>query len=437
LRNISYLPSLVRYPPVSKFLYFFAYSAFGINHIVPRIIQLFFYLFCAVYLYRTINLFHAKETALLGALIYLFLPISFFYSRLGELESGVISLIALNSFYFLRYIKDRDSRDLILSTYITGFGFLYKDPVFLVFPVCLAILIYYTIKNRLPSLLPLKILLLAPITVIPWMIIAKFFSWRNYTFQMSNLTSLDTKIIPYFLMISSNLSEIIFILFVLSVFYVCMFQRNVLTGFFSLLFSVYFFFIISDMGSLSPRFSMVLYPTVTVFLSLFISRMIIFIPWRHAFKICFLCLAIYLIIITTASPLSNRFLSIENMKIKYFPSDKAMRWVKDNVKEGEQILIIRIQSAGFYQKKYAIEKEKIIDYRYDLGKINTPEKYYSLYGKHGLSYIMFPYSQEYIKQDINAGILEYLKNNPNNEFLEVARFNLDKNYIYIYKLKKA
>ena len=89
---MTYLPSLIRYPPVSKFLYFLTYSAFGIDHIFPRIMQLIFYLLCAVYLYRTINLFYEKETALLGASIYLFLPVVFAYARLGELASGTIFL---------------------------------------------------------------------------------------------------------------------------------------------------------------------------------------------------------------------------------------------------------------------------------------------------------------------------------------------------------
>jgi hypothetical protein len=435
LKDINYTPAFVRYPPVSKFIYFLAYSAFGINHIYPRIIQLVFYLLCAVYLYRTINLFHTKETALLGASIYLFLPVSFAYAQLGELESGVICLIAINSFYFLRYIKDGDSRDLLLSSYLIGIGFLYKDPVFLVFPVCLAVLIFYQIKNNyLRSFLTLKILFLAPITVIPWMIIARLFSWRNYTFQMSNFTSLNGKMFTYPALLSANLSEPVFITLVLSAIYICIFRRNVLTVFFGLLFVVYYFFIVSDMGYLSPRFSMAFYPTIIVFLSLFISRIIQTINWKHAFTLSFIVLTMYLITISAVSPFNARFLTIEDKKLKYFPSEKAMRWVEENVKAGEKIITVRVMSSNFYRLKYGIDKNKIIDFWYEIEDISTPEKLRAFYKKNKVSYIMFPYRPEHLYIQ-NYPMLQYLKDNRDREFIEVEKFNLDDNFIYIYKVK--
>lgn len=436
LKDINYILAFIRYPPVSKLIYFLAYSAFGINHILPRTIQLIFYLLCAVYLYRTINLFHTKETALLGASIYLFLPVSFLYAHLGELESGVICLIVINSFYFMRYMKDGDNRDLLLSAYLIGVGFLYKDPVFLVFPVCFVFLIFYQIKNRtFRSLLPLKILLLAPITVIPWMIIEKLFSWRNYTFQTSNFTSLNGKFFTYPLLLSANLSEPVFITLVLSAIYICIFRRNMLTVFFGLLFIVYYFFIVSDIAYLSPRFSMAFYPTIVVFLSLFISRIIQAIKWNYAFAVSFIVLTMYLITICTASPLNDRFLTIENMKLKYFPSEEAMKWTKENVKTGEKILTIRVMSFEFYRVKYEIDKNRIIGLWYEIENISTPEKLRAFYKKNKVSYIMFPYRQEHLYIQ-NFPIMQYLKDNRNGEFTEVKKFTLDDNFIYIYKVKE-
>lgn len=436
LRNINYFSSSIRYPPVSKLIYFLAYSASGINHVFPRTIQLIFCLLCACYLYRTINLFFEKQTALLGATIYLFLPVTFVYAHLGELESGVIFFIVTISFYFIRFIKDRDERDLLLATYLIGIGYLYKDPVFLVFPVCLIFLVFLIIKkNTLYSLVHLKILSLALMAVIPWMIIEKLYSWRNYTFQLSNITSLNNKIIPYFLLISSNLSGIVFFMLVLSVLYICFSKRNTLTIFFGLLFIIYYFFIISDIGSLSPRFSMAFYPTITIFISLFISAIIQHIKWRHAFKLCFIVITTYLIIISSVSPLNSRYLVGEDKKLYYYPSDKAMMWVKENVKEGEKVLAIRILSSMFYRYKYAIEPHKMVDITYDMEQIYTPEKLKQFYREQNISYIVFPYSAAYIKNDIRSGILEYLRNNSNKEFAETAKFNIDDKFIYIYKLR--
>ncbi len=437
LKDINYIPAFVRYPPVSKFIYFLAYSAFGINHVFPRIIQLVFYLICAVYLYRTINLFHTKETALLGASIYLFLPVSFAYAHLGELESGVICLIVMNSFYFLRYLKDNDNRDLLLCAYLIGIGYLYKDPVFLVFPVCVTFLLLFKIKNRnLQSLFPMKILFLAPITVIPWMIIEKLFSWRNYTFQMSNLISPHGKMFTYPLLLAANLSVPVFITFILSLIYICIFKRNILTVFFGLLFIFYYFFIVTDIGSLSPRFSMAFYPTIVVFLSLFIARIIQAVKWKHAVTFTFVILTIYLIAISSVSHLSDRFITIENKKLIYFPSEEAMNWVKENVKAGEKIITVRIMSFNFYRIKYGIEKNKIIDFWYEIDSISTPEKLRDFYKRNKASYIMFPYNQDLLLFTRTFPIFQYLKDNPNKEFMEVDKFNLDNNFIYIYKVKE-
>ena len=434
LRNMTYLPSLIRYPPVSKFLYFLTYSAFGIDHIFPRIMQLIFYLLCAVYLYRTINLFYEKETALLGASIYLFLPVVFAYARLGELASGTIFFIVVISFYFIRFIKNADNRDLLIVAYLIGIGFLYKKPILLMFIICFIFLIAHKIKkHNLHSLIHLKILSLSLVPIIPWMILSKYFSWRNYSLQLSNFTSLDSKIVTYFSLLSSNLSVIIFILFVLSIFYVCLFKRNTLTLFFGFLFIVYYFFVVSDMGWLSPRFSMLFYPTIIIFLSLFISRIIQNIKWRHAFKLCFVVLTTYLIIISSVSPLNSRFLTIMNKKLHYFPSEEAMKWVKENIKEGEKILTMRIMSANFYRVKYGIDRNRIIAFWYEIKDVSTPEKLRAYYQKNEISYIMFPYSPKY---PYPSDILPYLKDNKDKDYIEVVKFNLDDNFIYIYKLKE-
>ena len=436
LKEISFFPISIRYPPVSKFLYFLTYSAFGIDRIFPRMIQLIFYLLSSVYLYRTINLFYEKETALLGASIFLFLPITFAYAYLGELASGTISFIVAISFYFIRFIKDGDNRDLLLTTYLIGTGYLYKDPVFLVFPVCFTVLIFLKIrKQTLFSLLHFKILSLVLVPVIPWMLITKFFSWRNYTLQMHNFTSLDSKFFQYILLVQSNISWVLFTLFILSVGYVLFFKRNKLTGFFGLLFVVYYLFIVSDMAALGPRFSMTFYPTIIIFLSVFISFLIQSIKWKHAFKLCSIALITYLIIISSVSPFNQPFLNIMNRKLHYYPSEKAMKWVDENVIEGEKIMTLRIMTANFYRVKYKIDNNRIIDFWYEFKEISTPEKLKSFYKRNKVSYLMFPYSPKYLSSH-DFPILQYLKQNPDKEYMEVARFNLEENEIYVYKLKE-
>jgi 4-amino-4-deoxy-L-arabinose transferase-like glycosyltransferase len=402
----------------------------------PRVVQLVFYIACAVYLYRTILLFHEKETALLGVIIYLFLPVSFAYAHLGELASGTVFFIVIISFYFIRFIKQDNDRDLLLVTYLIGIGFMYKRPILLMFGVCSVFLVAHKIKNRNDQLLMnLKIIMLSLVNIIPFMILSKYYSWRNYSFQLSNFTSFESKIFTYFALIGENTSWVVMILFMASSVYILLKKRSTVTAYFGSLFLVYYLFTASDMAALSPRLSLTFYPAITVYLSIFIFEIIRSFKWRYAYYLLSVLLSVYLIAISTVPQLNNRYLGIMNMKLHYFPSEQAMRWVNDNTVPGEKVLTIRILTSKFYRYKYAIEKNRFVDLNYEVREINTSEKLLLFCRKNNISYVMFPYSPAYIRNDIRMRILKYLMSNPNKEFIEVARFNRDENFIYLYKVK--
>ncbi|GBD97287.1 MAG TPA: hypothetical protein ENG83_01040 [Nitrospirae bacterium] len=436
LKDITYLPALIRYPPLSRFLYFISYSAFGITHIGPRMLQLTFYVLSAVYLYRTIALFSDRKAALTGASIYLFLPVSFVYAGLAELGCGTVFFITLISFHFLRFVKENDNRDLLLTSYFIGMGFLYKRSILLMLFVCTAFLIISKIKNKdLNFSIHLKVILLSSVSIVPWMVIGKFFSWRNYNIIWSNFRPFEGKVFTYFMNIPLDISWVLFLLFLSSVIFILLSKRNALTFYFGILFIAYYFFLALDIAYISPRLAMAFYPTIAVYLALFLYTIIEKIRWKHSFKLLFFVLTAYLIAISTVPPLNAQFLSSsEFKKLEYFPGDKAMKWVKDNVKDNEKILTLRIMSALFYRDKYSIDRNKIINFWYELYEVSTPEKLKAFCKKNKISYIMFP-APLYLKGG-NLKILEYLKENREEEFLEVKRFNLDGNYIIIYKLKK-
>ena len=75
-----------------------------------------------------------------------------------------------------------------------------------------------------------------------------------------------------------------------------------------------------------------------------------------------------------------------------------------------------------------------MDITYEMGKVNTPEKLRKLIREENITYIIFPYSATYVKDNIDTVIFEYLKINARKEYKEVKEFKLNENYIYIYKL---
>lgn len=435
LQNLSFYPE-VRYPPLSRLLYFLSYLSFGINPIGPRIIELAFYLLTAVYIYRIINLYGDKNTALLGASIYLFLPVTFLYASFAELACCTVFFIVLISFHYLRFIQNRDNRDIILTSFFIGAGFLYKQPVFLMFFICTAYLIYCRIKDRdLVFLKYFKIILMSLVPIVPWMIIQKFYAWRNYRIILSNLIPPHGMGYSHFMHLPIETTWIIFILFILSIFLTLRSKRNNLLLFFLLLFIAYYLFLALDQLSVSPRMLMALCPTIAIFTALLISSIINKAKWKYSFTFVFIILISYLILNNTVPSLNAAFLrQPEFIKLQDYPTESAMKWVKDNVRNGEKILTIRIMPALFYRDKYGIDKNRIIDFQYEIDEVSTPEKLKQFCIANDVTYIMFPYGAVY---DRYFPILKYLRENNKNEFIKVTEYNMGGNFIYIYKYRES
>jgi len=185
------------------------------------------------------------------------------------------------------------------------------------------------------------------------------------------------------------------------------------------------------------RFSMALYPTIAVFSSQFLYALIRKINWRYSLMIIGSALTIHLILMCTiwqAPSLKAELVTYKNIQSRYFPTAEAMMWVKDNIKNGEKILIIQVPPALFYRDKYKISRDKIIDFWYDLEEISTPPKLKEFCNINNIAYIMFSYGPA--KEDIsqNKVMQEYLIENIDKEFKVVKQYNLDSNYIYIFKL---
>lgn len=434
LKDITYNLSLVRYAPVSRLLYLMGFLIGGITHIAPRIIQLTFYILTTIYLYRTINLFYDRKTALLAVPFYLFSPIVFHYAHLGQLTSGVTFFIVLISYHFLRYLKDRHRRDLILTSFFIGFGYLYKEDILLMFFICGSYLILYRLREKNVEIKnELKVLLISLVPVIPWMIIQRFMNWRQYKIYWDHLTS---NTIFIYLQLFQIQSWMLFLLFIISIIFILIKKRNNLTIYFGFLFIAFYLFYTVDYTApyKQHRFSVAFYPTIAIFLSQFIIYTIEKIKWKHSFKVIYFIFTIYLIVLSTNPDLGRYVFSDKTLE---FPADRAMEWVKDNVKGGEKIMILKIMPTMFYCDKFDIDKSKVVFFWYELEGVSTYEglKEYSI--KNKIKYIMFPYSPDYPKGkggDVFA-LFDYLKKNPTNDFIEMATFNIGNDYIFIHMIK--
>lgn len=437
--GLPYHPNIVRFPPIGKLLYLFSYLTTGINFIGPRVVQLAFYSLSSVYLYKSILLYRDETTAFLGSSIFLFSPLVFFYAHRGELASGNIFFIIIISYLFIRFIRDGNDAYLILCSLFISIGFLYKRTTFLMLFICIVYLIILKVLHRKFCLFKyVKVMMLSLVPVVPWMIIAKFFVWRQYEIVWSHLFSLDT-LSSYLLLIPSQASWIIFALFLPAVFVSFIWKKDHLTWFIGLLFITYYLFFTADIMKEIDRYALVFYPFIALFTAQLISLLERKSIPAFLFKILCVVLIAYLALICTffrPSSLNAKFVTYKNTSSRYFPTAKAMKWVKSNVKNNERILILHIPPALFYRDKYKIERHNIIDMWYKLDAIATPQELIAYCKKNDVSYIMFPHGTAHLIPH-NKDILEYLEENQYNEFAPVINFNMDGNYIDIYRLKES
>jgi hypothetical protein len=436
LKSIPYNPFLsVMYTPLSKVLYLASYFIAGIDPSGPRMVQLAFYLLSSIYLYRTLILYDDKKAAIFCASLFLFLPLSIFYAHSGELHSGVIFFIVVISHFFLKFLRKQDSIDLLLTSYLIGLGFLYKRDILLMFFVCAGYLIYKGVKNKSLNLKTnLFILHLSLIPIIPWLVIGKFFTWRNYTITWSHVTSLD-RLTAYFLLLPSTISWPIFIFLLVSIVFIIFVKFNELSGFFGLLFIAYYVFYTIDMAALAPRLSTAFYPSITVFLSLLLSYIVRKISGNAFFRGALIIIVAYLLIISTVFPYSARFLGIDSLKLQNFPTKDTMAWVKHNIRGKEKILVLRILPVYFYMDKYEIEKDKIITFWYEMpDAVSSLEKLSTFCNENDITYIMFPYGPQYPLGG-HLGVLKNLAEDADGQFIKVAKFSNGDNAISIIRLQ--
>ena len=446
------------YPPLGTLLYLIIFSLFGTENIfLPSIIvQFAFYILSGVFLYRTINLFYEKEAALLGASIYLFSPLVFSYATVGHLANGTVFFIIVVSYFFLKFIRDGNNKDLILTAYFISVGSLYKRPIILLFLICSAYLIVNKIKQKdLHLKFHLKILSLSLISFLPWYFIGTRSGGRFILSQLSTVDSLFSA----FLMIQSQLSWPVFLLFMLSIIF-ALYKRDHLSVFFGIVFIVYYVLFTTVQQQTVHRYSMAFYPTISVFLAQFIYSILQKVRWRYAFKVAFSVLIIYLAILCIIPRSSTKLITFKytDFENQQFPVEKSMEWILNETGDDERVLIFGFsRKYEFYARQKGIDREKIYPAKMNLSPSDDYKAFSQnlkeLCKKQKISYIMFrayndrisnPFYNNmfrengFIKKTIintkkgERKIKKFLKENKYDAF---KKFNMDDNYIYIYKLR--
>jgi hypothetical protein len=443
------------YPPVGTLLYLGVYllSGTGALFLAPLVVQFTFYLLAGVFLYKTINLFCDKRTALTGASLYLFSPIIYTYATLDLVSSGTVFFIAAVSYFFLKFIRDGDSEHLILTAYFISVGSLYRRVIIVMFFVCGAYVILNRIKRKdLHLTSSLLVLSLSIVSFLPW----HFIGTRGAdTTNISHIFSIDN-LLSYFWMIPSQLSWPVFSLFLVSIPFILFFKRSHLTLLFGLVFASYYsLFTLVEQQSVH-RYSMSFYPAIAVFLVQLLQTVSQKFRRKYIFELLSLALIVYLAILAVIPRSSTRLITFKysDWEIQHFPSDKALDWLLKNTKDNEKVLRVFFNGGSMSLDRYdSFPKNKFVNLglvknivrindMFASGDLDSFRKYLKeLCKKEDVSYIVFTGSNSYTiysKEEMREKeIKRFLEEDKHDDFIVAAKFNLDDNYIYIYKLRDS
>lgn len=434
--------------PVGTVLHLIIYLLFGTGNILiaPVVVQFSFYILSGILLYMTIKLFCEKETALLGASIYLFSPIIFTYATLGHLQSGVIFFIVVTSYFFLKFIRDGNNRDLILTAYFMSLGSLYKREIILMFFICCIYLTVYKILQKDFSfkrhMSYIKILSLSLISFLP----CYFIGTRGADgMVLSHLTSAGS-LLSYLFMVPTQLSWPVFLLFLVSFIFAAVTKKNHLSMFFGIVFVLYYALYTSLAQQTVHRYSMAFYPAISFFLAQFIYGISKKVRWKYSFNLLFAVLIIYLTVLCVIPRSATRLVTFKytDFENQIFPAEEAMEWILNHTNQDERVLIL-------YKSVMEAIKNLPSDRFYSIptGEVGNlfPSSDINEFRQHlirhckkmNISYIMFPVGEAHIGYPLNKNrqmaIRKFLEKDKYDDFILTAKFNTADNYIYIYKLR--
>ena len=94
--------TVLRYPPLAKFIYLPAYLLLGVNEAAPRAMQFALLVLAIVYLLRILKLMKADPPPRLAYLLAAFFPTFFNLGTSSELEAGTVLFFAASIFHFMK-----------------------------------------------------------------------------------------------------------------------------------------------------------------------------------------------------------------------------------------------------------------------------------------------------------------------------------------------
>jgi len=186
--------TILRYPPLSKFLYLPAYALLGVNEAAPRAVQFCFVALTALYLLRFLKLFRAEPPRAATFLLFVLFPTFFNLTLSGELEGGTVFFFTASIYHFIRAAETADREQFLKSAFWAAAGFFHKQLLLglvLSFLPALALLWLLRPRDRAGLAFGLKAFAIPLLAGLPFIFISAAYGIRGSGLVLSNLSDLS------------------------------------------------------------------------------------------------------------------------------------------------------------------------------------------------------------------------------------------------------
>ena len=452
LRNVPFHQWLFKPPPLSRYLSLGITCFLGANEFAVRLPALLFSCLSAIFLFCLIKIYRNEKIALFSATLLLFLPNFFSYGGNAELASGTVFFSMVTLFYLLRYLKEGNFSDLIITAFFASVGFLWKRSLLNLQFILWVVLLLNIIKDRLSRNKiseRLKACWISFVPILPSLIIGfTIVKYELYKITQATKMSFWRSLPIYFLNIPEQITFICFILFVAGFVYSLLKKKDnlsfmILVSFIIWYLSLTFSFI--TFRIIHSRWQLPLYPLIAFFIGQFMVRVMTKIMSERCLFIAHCSLIFFLILCSTIMPfpgLSKEYFTYRPRYPGYvreggfLPYKEAIIYIKKNIPANSRMLAPDFPDPReFYAYRYELNVNWLLVSRksnWTTPAKQNPDNLFNFCKEEKIDYIFFP-DQRWIKY-VNPHLVGKLLQKKDKRFKLIRDFELYGNKIYIWKV---
>lgn len=353
---IGRFETVLRYPPLAKFIYLPAYLLLGVNEAAPRAVQFSLLVLAAVYLLRILKLMKADPPPRFAYLLAAFFPTFFNLGTSAELEAGTVLFFAASIFHFMKAAATGEREEFLKCAFWTAAGFFYKQLLLglvLSFIPALAALWFVYPQRREAWLYGLKTLGIPLLFGLPFILLSAAYGIRNTALVWEYIS--DPEIMTQNLkVIYMTCGAPITALLAASAAY-ALYRRRSLELTLLLYFSVTYYLMISATLAVGfVRHAQPFYIGLVALLLLAVSDLAAALPGRPAKALGAGLLALFVYqSVFTANPYQRR--TVFNYHVNSFPYWEAVKYFRGLNRPGLKIYApMEVEPSHYYLAKYGL-----------------------------------------------------------------------------------